>query len=240
MGRLSSFLFLSAFLALGCAQAPKEMGDWTVQINQHESEDSYYELRIEFPEFSCVNDSDCGADELNEEVLSLVNSHWKEFRGEELELKKKFIQENYPEHSDEGRKFSLEINQEVFENGRYLSLLFQINRYELGAHANLLYKSIVYDRYSKHLLKLTDVILDFELNVGKLNALLTEKLEQVDPCFDQSVNLTSQFENFSLSDEGIQFHFEPYELGAYVCGPVSLVATEQELKDLDLWGLGQH
>lgn len=243
MPNLNLWTFLSLILFLGCAQTTQNMGDWRVQINEHESEDFFYELRLEFPQFSCAEGIQyCGAEALNESVLEVINVHWADFKGEELTSKKKFAQENIPALEEEKdnsdvRKFSLEVNHELFESGPYISLLFQINRYDLGAHDNLMYESLVYDRFERRFLAITDVIKDFKNNRDILNALLTEKLSQQDPCFDRNVSLNSRFENFSLGPEAVMFHFAPYELGAYVCGPVTLEAGKAELEMLGLWNL---
>jgi|GEM_PF-5372545 len=242
MIRTCFILLLSLPLFIGCAQSTQSMGDLNVQINQHESEDFYYELRLEFPEFSCADDvKNCGASQLNEAVLEVINIHWSDFKDEELQSKKLFMEENTPElvHGDDegARKFSLEVNYELFESGPYVSLLFQINRYDLGAHANLMYESLVFDRFDRHFLTITDVIHDFKANRATVNAVLTDKLAQQDPCFDRNVSLTSRFENFSLGPDAVMFHFAPYELGAYVCGPVTLEAGKAELEMLGLWGL---
>lgn len=235
-------IVLALLSVLGCAHSTQNMGDWRVQINQHESEDFYYELRLEFPEFTCVEGiENCGADELNETVLEVINAHWSDFKGEELASKKQFVEQNMTEGNDEddeqARKFSLEVNYEMFESGPYLSLLFQINRYDLGAHANLMYESLVYDRFERRFMNLTDVIHDFKANRETLNAVLTDKLTDQDPCFDRNVSLSSRFENFSLGPDAVMFHFAPYELGAYACGPITLEAGKAELEMLGLWGL---
>lgn len=234
-------LVLWPFL-MGCAQSTQSLGDLSVQVTHHESEDFYYELRLEFPHFSCSDGvENCGASQLNESVLEVINAHWIDFKGEELLSKKHFVEQNVPalaEGDAEGaRKFSLEVNYELFESGPYVSLLFQINRYDLGAHANLMYESLVFDRFERRFLSITDVIHDFQDNRETLNAVLTDKLSQQDSCFDRNVSLTSRFENFSLGPEAVMFHFAPYELGAYVCGPVTLEAGKAELEMLGLWGL---
>lgn len=242
MLRLHLFHLLVFSFLIGCAQSSQSLGDLNVQINQHESEDYYYELRLEFPEFSCAKGvSNCGASQLNESILEVVNTHWSDFKGKELLSKKQFVEQNVPEllqgEENGARKFSLEVNYELFESGPYVSLLFQVNQYNLGAHANLMYASLVFDRFERKFLNITDVIVDFKENREVLNAILTDKLGEQDACFDRNVSLTSRFENFSLAPDAVMFHFAPYELGAYVCGPVTLEAGKAELEMLGLWNL---
>lgn len=220
--------WLILLISLSCTHQKKGAILFTDSV-QSENTD-FYEMDVSLPVFSCASAESCHSDEINRLITDKLSPYLKRFQGEELEKKQKFLTEQ--KDFTEERKFTLNIHHETIQSRLFISAIFTVEIYELGAHGNQLFETFVYDHENNKELKFQDFI-SGDLLV--LNQLLTEVLNQKDSCFDRNVSIESDFDDFSLTENEMLFHFAPYELGAYVCGPVSLSLTFEKLKAHKLW-----
>lgn len=189
-----------------------------------------YDLDVTFPLFKCASTESCQSDDINALIDQRVKPYLEKFEGEELAKKEKFIEDQ--KDFTEERKFTLNIHHETLQTSRFVSAVFSVEVYELGAHGNQLFETLVFDYKKNRELTFQDLI---EGDLEVLNTLLTDALNLKDGCFDRDVLIEKNFEDFSLSETEMFFHFAPYELGAYVCGPVSLSLSIERLKAHKLW-----
>lgn len=121
----------------------------------------------------------------------------------------------------------------------YLSLLFSFVNYEGGAHPNSSYIYLNYDPESSR-----EIILDSLIIAGtkpKLTA-VAEKIFRKNEKLTATASLKDSYffenntftlnNNFTITDEGLKFLYNPYEIKAYAFGVTELVIPFSDLKDI--------
>jgi len=141
---------------------------------------------------------------------------------------------------DRPQTWFLEIDSKVsVQKPGYLSLLSTYVNYSGGAHPNSVFTYFNYNTLSHQ-----EVLLDSLLLPGalpKLNAIaerIFRKNEKLSP--EASLKDNYFFENdvfklntnFSVTDQGLKFLYNPYEIKAYVYGTTELIIPFADLKEI--------
>ena len=142
------------------------------------------------------------------------------------------------ENKDRIQTWFLDIRTEVVRHDpNYLSLLRKYVNYSGGAHPNTVHVYLNYDP-AKH----REIFLDSLLLPGskaKLNAIAeqifrkNEKLSPAESLKDKYFFENDTFklnENFTVTDQGLKFLYNPYEIKAYVYGITELTIPFSQLK----------
>lgn len=224
--------FLVLILCLSCTH--QKTGAVKFSSLEKKEEGPIHELQVSYPFFECASEAPCSAADLNYLVDQVLSTYLDGFSEEELLKKEKYIEEYFS--SEDQRKFTLKIDSSTNSEGPFINVIFTVELYELGAHSNLIFETIVFNQKKSREQKISDFISSSESKPwSKLNDLLTQKLRSQDECFDRKVEIDDKFENFSVNDKQMSFHFSPYELGAYVCGSIVLSLEIRELKAQKIW-----
>ncbi len=114
-----------------------------------------------------------------------------------------------------------------FNTNGYLTLNYALSAYEGGAHGSYTFLLYNYDVIQKRKLKLSDVI---DADTATLQVLLEKELRKefnLDPneslasiLFEDEIKPN---DNFFLSNDGIGFVFNTYEIAPYATGTISLL-----------------
>lgn len=218
--------------SLGCTH--QKTGAVKFSSLEKKEEGPIHELQVSYPFFECASEKPCPAADLNYLVDQVLSTYLDGFSEEELLKKEKYIEEYFS--SEDQRKFTLKIETITKSEGPFINVIFTVELYELGAHSNLIFETIVFSPKKSQQQKITDLISSSEAGSwSKLNDLLTQKLRSQDECFDRKVEIDENFQNFSVDEKQMSFHFSPYELGAYVCGSIVLSLEISELKAQKIW-----
>ena len=187
------------------------------------------EIEIDYPIFSENNKT--VDDKLNTYITKSISSFYDVKTVEETS--KKFIADfadfvkEFPNAAN--NKWNVSMQYKVINNSEnLLSLSFYMEGYTGGAHG---FRTLTYTNYnpkSGDKLKLEDVISD----VDKLRLIAREafiKENDLDP--SKSLNsqgfwflddIFSLSNNFIISDKGISFHYNQYEIAPYSQGPIDI------------------
>lgn len=139
-----------------------------------------------------------------------------------------------------GQTWFLDIsNKVVAQRPGYLSLLNTFVSYEGGAHPNTVFTYLNYDPAGHR-----EILLDSLLVPGgkaKLTSVaekifraqekLAPKASLADGYFFKD-NVFALNDNFTITDKGLMFLYNPYEIKAYVFGKTELTIPFAELKDI--------
>lgn len=121
----------------------------------------------------------------------------------------------------------------------YLSLLFTFVNYEGGAHPNSSFMYLNYDPQSHK-----EIILDSLIKPGAMPELtaVAEKIFRKNEKLSPTTSLKDNYffendtfslnQNFSITNEGLKFLYNPYEIKAYAFGITELVIPFADLKDI--------
>lgn len=120
----------------------------------------------------------------------------------------------------------------LYKDKEYLSLRYTMYMYEGGAHGNWHSTHWIIDRKSKEIISFEDI---FELKhlsaIKKLNDIA---LQQTFP--EEDINTLLFDMNYEVSkdiyitDNGIIFQYDPYEIAAYVFGSIEVFISWDKLK----------
>jgi len=159
----------------------------------------------------------------------LVNSFFDEYRQFKTD-----VQDSYQEWYIE------RIGTVKFFNDDFISLAFSEQTYLGGAHPNSYTSFTVLDMKSGNNITLEDIFIDgykpilnkiAEKEFRKLNELGEyEDLDEAGFWFDN--NRFSINANFALSDDGLTFYYNNYEITAYANGPTELVIPLARVSEL--------
>lgn len=196
-------------------------------------------IEIEYPVFS---DNNKNIDEkLNSEITKTISSFYNVNSVEEtsktfIDDFKNYVNE-FPEASN--NKWNISMKYKVSNNTKkLLSLSFLMEGYTGGAHG---FNNIIYTNYNPstgETLKLADLISD----VDKLTSIARETFvddNNLDP--NKSLNtqgfwfINDTFKlnnNFKVSDQGISFHYNQYEIAPYSQGPIEINIPTSKLEGL--------
>lgn len=127
----------------------------------------------------------------------------------------------------------------VAQQSDYLSALITFVNYEGGAHPNSTFTYLNYDPTNHK-----EITLDELINPESMPTLTAvaekifrknEKLSTTESLKDKYFFENDQFnlnQNFTITNEGLKFLYNPYEIKAYVYGTTELLIPFAELKDI--------
>jgi hypothetical protein len=122
-------------------------------------------------------------------------------------------------------------------DARVFSLYFEYSEFTGGNHPNLATYCITYDCVSGKALELSD-LLDHSPVVltGLVNAALSSQAENLYDDYEALVGKTfsAGTMEWSLSDDGLCFHFAPYAIAPYSSGIISATVTYEQLSGIIL------
>ena len=122
--------------------------------------------------------------------------------------------------------------QKKYKN--YLNYLVSYYSFRGGAHGIQTLSNIVFDAKTGEQVREADLFApDYEEPVARLLRLAVQSsMEEEDPELMQLVNLEEVRPNgnFSLHEDGVEWLFQPYEVGPYALGIVSATLSWDELK----------
>jgi hypothetical protein len=127
-----------------------------------------------------------------------------------------------------------------FYNDDFISLTFSENTYLGGAHPNNYTQFNVLDLENGNKITLEDIfIAGYEPILNKIAEDEFRKLKQLGEHddFDQAGfwfddNRFSTNDNFSISDKGLTFYYNNYDITAYAYGPTELIISLTKISDL--------
>ncbi|MBN2898975.1 MAG: DUF3298 and DUF4163 domain-containing protein [Clostridia bacterium] len=121
----------------------------------------------------------------------------------------------------------------------YLSVELFYNEYTGGAHGNYYSEYINCDVQNEKILALKDIMKPDEPYMKVLNEAITEAIEkerseseygeELHPWYE---GVTEETLTFSIQEEGLGIHFQPYEIGPYAEGAPSYVIPYEKLSDV--------
>lgn len=119
----------------------------------------------------------------------------------------------------------------------YVNLIFLHSFYGGGAHPIYGYSTNCYDMRDGELIELEDIFSNFDKNKGELQTLLQAEVEgtlhspeliKLDSWYNEN---TGKYQHtFTITNEGIQFLFGNYEIGAYVEGMPIITLKYRDIK----------
>ena len=178
-----------------------------------------YTIKVYYPKTEYEN--------LNNEVLSKVNSYIEAFKNEINEYEQ-----------IDGKKAMLEINFNNYEYNDYISYVFNIFVDSGGAHPNTYIFSISYNVQNGKIIKVADLI---DMNKDILNILSTysynalkenEKIKEykVEGMLENGTFAKAEnFKNFAFDKQGIKIFFEKYSVAPYVAGEFTVTVPYDKL-----------
>lgn len=126
------------------------------------------------------------------------------------------------------------IWNELYMTPRLASFYFTVSSYTGGAHGNHAIVGMNFDLANDKSLELIDL---FRSNSGygqKLSEIATAALREKlgDDLFAEGVDSNPEnFSSFTIDEEGITFHFSPYQVAAYAYGHQQVKVEWGEVKD---------
>jgi len=139
-----------------------------------------------------------------------------------------------------GQTWFLEIKNKVAaQKKNYLSVLSTFVSYEGGAHPNTMLSYLNYDPQTHK-----EILLDSLIQPGSMSKLTAEaeKIFRKNEKLTPTANLGDNYffkdnkfslnNNFTVTEEGIKFLYNPYEIKAYVFGITELTVPFSTLKEI--------
>ncbi len=177
---------------------------------KHE-ETELYLLDAKYPEFKI--------DKLNEEINITIKKYVEESANNAKEEK----------NEEWFKPYELAVTNEVeVALERYVSVVLQQYYYAGGAHGMTFNKTIVYDSQTDEFKNINDII---NQNQSDLIDLVKDKLKKKigDGNFvDEGIEGIENLNKFVLTNKGVKFIFNPYEVAAYMHGSVSITVNYNE------------
>ena len=229
--KITPFLVVIMFLFVACNQnnTPKDKVDESEKtqcsldyISQNDT-NSYSVIKWNFPVY--LDDSCLFCSIVNDSIKTYIYQETSLFERDSVDYRS-FVKDS------EGQFVELHLVANVeIDNDDYLSVKIQNYSYLLGAHGNSEHKFFTFKKSNCSILDLSDII-DFSIDNSDslLNNLLVANFENVDNCFDSIPTASSDFEKFALTQKGVLFWYDAYELGAYACGSAEILIPYKELK----------
>jgi hypothetical protein len=132
----------------------------------------------------------------------------------------------------------------IYHDPKVLSLEMAELAYTGGAHPNSVNQYASFDLTDGQQLTLTELLVPgYEPSLSAVAEQRFRELRQIPPgesltaagyWFENEVFALN--DNFAVTDEGLLFYFNPYEVTAYALGPTELVISREDLNDLILPG----
>jgi len=252
----TAVLFVTIFFLLNCGDYQGQASDSQkisfeqVEISEKEgcddpNSDYCAEIKLGYPVFSIPGkkkiESEINDFVKNEMLISifgediidsfdeLVNSFFDEYRQFKTDIPDSY-QEWFIERSGSVK----------FYNDDFISLAFSEYAYLGGAHPNSYTSFTVLDMKSGNKITLEDIFIDgYKPILNKIAEKEFRKLKELgeDESLDEAGfwfdgNRFSINENFALSNEGLTFYYNNYEITAYAYGPTELIIPLAKISDL--------
>ena len=171
--------------------------------------------------FDSLYNSNISASANLEHIAALFISNYRSVE-EELKL----------DSADIGSSFNWEVikrNKIVFKGKNYLSFLNEAFAYTGGAHGNTLRSYYIFDLKNNTLLTNQDA---FKANSCKAIIQLQKEIlkkggREMDDLYADGYRCNG---NFYLSEKGIVFHYDQYEIASYADGPIDVVIPFEDIK----------
>ncbi|MFV0505337.1 MAG: DUF3298 domain-containing protein [Bacteroidales bacterium] len=203
-----NFLFLLTITFLVACNWQAEITLTTQVLNE---KNERYDFKAKYPQF--------GITVLDDSISDKVNSYLDRCNKKSAEQV----------HEEWFRPFEVIISsrESVLEN-RYVSANMKCYYFAGGAHGTTLNHTFNYDTKAKHFLTIDDVLGTDSMQLVQL--VKTRLKDQIgDMNFvDDGVRGVSNLSKFLISDKGLEFIFDPYEVAAYVYGVVSVSVSFDE------------
>ncbi len=206
------------------------------------NKDYYFEYEINFPKLSSnAENENTKLNVFNVEMQKFIDSYLKEFENLALNEKKETVDAILKEENlapeDNHMFYSLNVAYLTNETSNgILSVKFVIDDFSLGAHPNTYFKTFNFDLKTSKFLQLSDILtIESDVEIKKLNDLIIKHFDDPLKCFDVVPTASIEGLQFSLTEEHIVFSYQPYLLGAYVCGSCTILVPLSELKSQGLW-----
>lgn len=125
------------------------------------------------------------------------------------------------------------------DNENYLSIEITYNEYTGGAHGNYFSEYINYDVKAEKVLTLSDIMDTDKPYMEVLNQVILEAVEEArvnsgygDDFHSWYAGVEEETLSFSIEEEGLGIHFQPYEIGAYAEGAPSFIIPYDKISDI--------
>lgn len=183
----------------------------TREVNEN-SESPKYDIRLEIP---YTETKTAWAEHFNDAVATLVNNEVAAFRNNLSQMQ---FDPNMP---DTGSSF--EVKYTLVYSGRGLvSLHFEVFQYVTGAAHPMTYSmTLTYDLKNDRRVELADLFQPGSAYLDMLSALCKADLQKQGMLmFEEGTNPTADnFRSWTLTPEGLQVYFDPYQVAPYAAGP---------------------
>lgn len=200
------------------------------------------QVAIRYPDIASTPVADMRK-QLNEKLENiLLSSSDAETNPDNIEqLAHLFIQEYKKDINASGANWNLKKSVEVLLNTpQFISFQIDESGYTGGAHGYNTTKFLNVDTEIMQDIKLADLLLsgyEAELNISgekvfrKIRNLPSDaSLTQVGFWFDQGVFILS--DNFAITDKGLLFYFNSYDIASYADGPTKILIPYSEIQNL--------
>ena len=213
----TSTLILSLLLIITASSCFSHRSNISIDEKKYETDKSIVNLQM--PEFKNMSDANF-QQELNSSYNQMVESWLADFS------------KQCEKNSSETEKYQFRLTQKItYQTQYFLSVVGEIYILTDGVHgsSSRVVKNI--DVASNHLLKLADLFQDesFETAINReINNIMEKNPEEYHDLWEKPT-LSSQHENFYLSDDGLVIFYPPYELSYYARGFVEFCIPYKKL-----------
>ncbi|QQS42336.1 MAG: DUF3298 and DUF4163 domain-containing protein [Acidobacteriota bacterium] len=223
--RLFAILFVLFLASMQFAQDPpnKTGIKFITETIKESNNEKRFDIDVSYP---AMAERSAMAGAFNKAVKDHVMVYVNEFRGfsdEMTDEDRKFL--------PEGVNYTLDFGYEIEHAGdEFISVSFGRSTYTGGAHPNHWTTTLNFDRKEMKELALSDL---FKPNSGWLKKIsdhaIADLTKQMDDFADEdwiSRGAGPDAENFrswAITDKGLKFFFDPYQVGPYAAGPFETV-----------------
>lgn len=238
---MKKLVVLLSILAIvsGCRfwKGKKQSLPYSVLENKKAVEDTaYYKVFKNFPEFiSQEKKTKKNLTILNQAIVNFTDTLEQYYWGTNPEGAKQIKNE-----TQAAGIFELLNKYQILDTThRFISIKFETYSYALGAHGFTGINTFNFDIKNNRFIQLTDIIsFTKPENLIQLNNLVQKNFKNPDSCFNTQPAVSPDFNKFGISREYLYLYYEAYELGAYYCGSATIKIPVNELKEYELWVLG--
>ena len=150
-----------------------------------------------------------------------------------LDSQKNFIASYTPDYSlpSYANDWSMQISYENYQFSDFVrSVAFDMSFYTGGAHPNSGYKTFNFDVNQDKELKLADLFVNGDIPWDMLSQLVQDDLKTQLADMSDATTIEqgtgtnpNNYQSWVLSDDGLIFLFDPYQVAAYAAGPQKVV-----------------
>ena len=171
--------------------------------------------------FDSLYNSSASANDNLEHIASLFISNYRT-NEEDLKL----------DSADIGSSYNWEVikkNKIVFKGKNYLSFLNEAFAFTGGAHGNTLRSYYIFDLKNNKLLTSQELFKanSCEAIIKLQKEILKKEGREMDDLYADGYRCDA---NFYLSEKGIVFHYDQYEIACYADGPIDVVIPFEDIK----------